>query len=153
MRVCKTWYVAFTSSMYKFILLTDKFYLKNNLFAQDVMFHFNLVATKVLEYSFRENDFWVSQVMRVQLQRDLFLSKSGIRYVDNFLITLQPNEMHHSPHILPPLSLPKKSALIMLTPIIFWIQLTQCLFCLIFSRTRPPQWFVVQMWWPSPARW
>ncbi len=52
----------------KYCLLINSISLQINLFAQDVMFNFNLVATKVLEYSFRENYFWVSQVMRVQLQ-------------------------------------------------------------------------------------
>ena len=38
--------------------ITDKFhFLQINLFAQDAMFHFNLIATKALENSFRENYF------------------------------------------------------------------------------------------------
>ena len=49
---------------------------------------------------------------RVQsLTRDLFLSKSGNRYVPIFLlIPLHQNEAHHFPHISPPPSLPRKSA-------------------------------------------
>ena len=43
-------------------MLTDKFiFLQILLFAQDVMFCFNIIAAQVLEYSFRENYYWVSQ--------------------------------------------------------------------------------------------
>ena len=75
MGVCRIWYVAFTPSMYKNILLTEKNHLKKiNLLSQDVMFCFNLVATNVLEYSLRENYFWVSesQAMRVSYRETYF---------------------------------------------------------------------------------
>jgi hypothetical protein len=46
-------YIALTFSMYKNILFADKFnFLQTNLFGQDVIFHFNLVASQVFEYNF-----------------------------------------------------------------------------------------------------
>jgi hypothetical protein len=41
--------------MYKNILFADKFnFLQTNLFGQDVIFHFNLVASQVFEYNFSQ---------------------------------------------------------------------------------------------------
>ena len=74
------------------------------------MFCFNLVATKVLEYSFRENNFGVSQVIESTVRDAYFWVSQVIGMTIISLITLQPNEMHHSPHISPPLPLLTKSA-------------------------------------------
>ena len=48
-------YIALTFSMHKNILFADKFnFLQNNLFGQDVIFHFNLVASQVFECNFSQ---------------------------------------------------------------------------------------------------
>ncbi len=110
-RLCRIRCVAFTPSMYKNILLADKLHFFTN--------QFICTRCNVLFYSRSNKRF------RIQFQRELFLSMSGNRVYSYretyiwvsqvigmdliFLITLQPNEMHHFPHILPPPSLPTKS--------------------------------------------
>jgi hypothetical protein len=48
-------YIALTFLMYKNILFADKFiFLQTNLFGQDVIFQFNLVASQVFEYNFSQ---------------------------------------------------------------------------------------------------
>jgi hypothetical protein len=48
-------YIALTFLMYENILFADKFnFLQTNLFGQDVIFHFNLVASQVFEYNFSQ---------------------------------------------------------------------------------------------------
>ena len=48
-------YVVCTSSKYKNIMLIDKFlFLRINLLAQNEMFSFSLIATKILESSVSE---------------------------------------------------------------------------------------------------
>jgi len=47
---CLFRYIALTLSIYKNILFSDKFnFVQINLFLQDVIFHFYLVASKILE--------------------------------------------------------------------------------------------------------
>jgi len=48
-------YIAISLSIYKNILLHDKFiFVQVILFVQDVIFHFYLFATKILEYNFSQ---------------------------------------------------------------------------------------------------
>ncbi len=72
------------------------------------MFSFSLVATKNLEYSNRETFFGCNRAY--SYRETVFWASQVIDMSIIFLITLQPNEMHHFPHISPPLLSPTKSA-------------------------------------------